>query len=134
MKLVYERLPRVTWPHGRYTFGLRSFLGQLGREHGGAAGARSANLLGIQVTARAILRFLHALALPAVITPHIIGLDEWAWKRRERYGAIVVDLERNQSIALLPDRSQKTVAQWLKHYPTINMVARDLSQGVCSRY
>lgn len=127
-RIFAERLPRVTSPHGRYTFGLRSFLGQLGREHGGAAGARSANLLGIQVTARAILRFLHALALPAVITPHIIGLDEWAWKRRERYGAIVVDLERNQSIALLPDRSQKTVAQWLKHYPTINMVARDRSK------
>jgi transposase len=74
------------------------------------------------------LRFLHALTLPAVITPHVIGLDEWAWKRRERYGAIIVDLERNRPIALLPDRSQKTVAQWLKRYPTINMVARDRSK------
>ena len=133
-RIFAERLPQVTSSHGRYTFGLRHFLGQLGREHGGASGARSANLLGIQVTARAILRFLHALALPVVITPHVIGLDEWAWKRRERYGAIVVDLERNRPIALLPDRSQKTVAQWLKHYPSINIVARDLSQGVRSRY
>lgn len=127
-RIFAERLPHVTSSHGRYTFGLRSFLGQLGREHGGAAGARSAKLLGIQVTARAILRFLHALALPAVITPHAIGLDEWAWKRRERYGAIVVDLERNQPIALLPDRSQKTVAQWLKYYPSITIVARDRSK------
>src|SRR5258708_13208556 len=26
-----ERLPQVTSPHGRFTFGLRQFLGQLGR-------------------------------------------------------------------------------------------------------
>ena len=118
----------MTSPHGRYTFGLRHFLGQLGREHGEAAGERSAHLLGIQVTARAVLRFLHARTLPDVIAPQIIGLDDWAWKRRERYGAIIVDLERNRPIALLSDRSQKTVAQWLKRYPPITMVARDRSK------
>jgi transposase len=127
-RIFAERLPQVTSSHGRYTFGLRHFLGLLGREQGGAAGERLANLLGIQVTARAVLRFLHALALPAVITPQVIGLDDWAWKRRERYGAIVVDLERNRPIALLADRSQKTVVQWLKRYPTINIVARDRSK------
>jgi hypothetical protein len=87
----------------------KNFAGQLGREHGGAAGERLADLLGIQVTSRAVLRFLHALALPSVIAPHVIGLDDWAWKRRKRYGAIVVDLERNRPIALRADRSQKTV-------------------------
>jgi hypothetical protein len=71
------------------------------------------------------LRFIHALPLPAIVDPQIIGIDDWAWKRRERYGAIVVDLERNRPIALLPDRSQKTAAQWLKCYPTITIVARD---------
>jgi transposase len=39
-----------------------------------------------------------------------------------------VDLERNRPIALLPNRSQKTVAQWLKRYPTITIVARDRSK------
>jgi transposase len=131
-RIFAERLPQVTSPHGRYTFGLRHFLGLLGREHGGAAGERGAHLLGIQVTARAILRFLHALALPAVITPRIIGIDEWAWKRRERYGAIIVDLERNKPIALLPDRSKPTVTHWLKCYPTITIVARDRSKEFAS--
>jgi len=127
-RIFTERLSQVTSPHGRYTFGLRQFLGQLGREQGGASGARSAQLLGLETTSRAVLRFIHALPLPAVVDPQIIGIDDWAWKRRERYGAIVVDLERNQPIALLPDRSQKTVAQWLKRYPTITIVARDRSK------
>ncbi len=127
-RIFVERLPQVTSAHGRFTFGLRESLGQLGREQGGASGARSATLLGMQVTARAILRFMHTLPLPPITSPRIIGLDEWAWKRGQRYGAIVVDLEGNKPIALLPDRSQQTVIHWLKRYPTIIIVARDRSK------
>jgi transposase len=39
-----------------------------------------------------------------------------------------VDLERNKPIALLADRSQQTVIQWRKRYPTITIVARDRSK------
>jgi len=127
-RIFTERLPQITSPHGRFTFGLRQFLGQLGREQGGASGARSATLQGLQVTARAILRFMQALPLPAIAPPRVIGLDEWAWKRGQRYGAIVVDLERKKPIALLPDRSKPTVVQWLKRYPSIKIVARDRSK------
>ncbi|HEX6483427.1 MAG TPA: transposase [Ktedonobacteraceae bacterium] len=82
----------------------------------------------VQVTARAILRFMHSLPLPAIAPPRIIGLDDWAWKRGQRYGAVVVDLERKKPIALLADRSQEAVAGWLKRYPTIQIVARDRSK------
>ena len=127
-QIFAERLPHVTSSHGRYTFGLRLFLGHLGREHGGASGVHSAKLLGIQVTARAILRFMHTLRLPPIVAPRVIGLDEWAWKRRQRYGALVVDLERNKPIALLADRSKPTIVHWLKEHPTIQIVARDRSK------
>jgi transposase len=70
-----ERLPQITSPHGRFTFGLRQFLGQLGRVQGGASGARSATLQGLQVTARGILRFMQALPLPAIAPPRVIGLE-----------------------------------------------------------
>ncbi len=127
-RIFTERLPQVTSPHGRYTFGLRQFLGQLGQEQGGALGARSAKLQGMETTSRAILRFMHALPLPPIVDPQIIGIDEWAWKRGQRYGAIIVDLVRKKQIALLPDRSQQTVIQWLKRYPSIKIVARDRSK------
>jgi len=131
-RIFTERLPQITSPHGRFTFGLRQFLGQLGREQGGASGARSAALQGLQVTARTILRFMQALPLPAIAPPRVIGLDEWAWKRGQRYGAIVVDLERTKPIALLADRSRQTVAGWLKEHPTIQIVARDRSKEFAS--
>src|SRR5689334_926119 len=59
----------------------------------------------------------HALPLPPFAPVHIIGLDDWAWKRRERYGAIIVDLERGTPIALLADRSQEAVRPWLEQHP-----------------
>lgn len=127
-RIFTERLPQVTSSHGRFTFGLRQLLGQLGREQGGASAERSATLQGMQVTARAILRFMHALPLPPIAPPQIIGLDEWAWKRSKRYGTIIVDLERKKPIALLADRSQQTVVHWLKQHPTIQIVARDRSK------
>ncbi len=127
-RIFTERLPQVTPPHGRFSFGLRQFLSQLGREQGGASAARSAALSGVQVTPRAILRFMHALPLPPIAAPRIIGLDEWAWKRGQCYGALIVDLERKKPIALLPDRSKPTVVHWLKHHPTIQVVARDRSK------
>ena len=127
-RIFAERLPQVTSPHGRFTFGLREELAQLGREQGGAAAARSTRLQGVQATPRAILRLMHALPLPPIVDPQVIGLDEWAWKRGQHYGAIIVDLERKKPIALLPDRSQQTVAHWLKRHPTIKIVARDRSK------
>ena len=70
----------------------------------------------------------HALPLPPFAPVHIIGLDDWAWKRRERYGAIIVDLERGTPIALLADRSQEAVRPWLEQHPIIDLVARDRSK------
>lgn len=131
-RIFTERLPQVTSPHGRFTFGLRLFLGQLGREHGGASGAKSAAHSGIRVTERSVLRFMYAIALAPIHAPRIIGLDDWAWKRGQRYGAIVVDLERSKPIALLANRSQPTVAQWLRDHPSIQIVARDRSKEFTS--
>lgn len=127
-RIFTERLPQVTTPHGRFTLALQQWLARLGQEHGGTSGARSAKLQGLQISGRVILRRLHALPLPAFAPPRVIGLDDWAWKRRERYGATIVDLERGKPIALLAERSQACVTRWLKRHPTITVVARDRSK------
>jgi transposase len=57
--------------------------------------------------------------------PRVLAIDDWAWRRGHRYGTILVDLERNRVIDLLPDRQAETVAGWLRKYPSIQIVARD---------
>lgn len=132
-RIFSERLPQVTTPHGRYTFGLRQFLGQLGQEQGGASGVRSAKLQEMETTSRAILRFMHALPLPPIVDPQIIGIDEWAWKSRQRYGTIIVDLERKKPIALLPDRSRASGHPMDETLPNHQNRGARSKQGVCSR-
>jgi hypothetical protein len=43
----------------------------------------------------------------------------------DRYGTILVDLERNQVVDLLPDRQAETLAAWLRKHPGVEIVARD---------
>ncbi len=51
---------------------------------------------------------MHALPLPSIAPPRIIVLDGWAWKRGQRYGALVVDLERKR-----PTRMEEgKVGEW----------------------
>ena len=59
--------------------------------------------------------------------PQVLGVDEWAWRRGQRYGTILVNLEDHQVLDLLPERSADTVAQWLAQHPTVTIVCRDRS-------
>ena len=34
----------------------------------------------------------------------VLGIDHFAWKRGQRYGTLICDLEQRQIIDLLPDR------------------------------
>jgi hypothetical protein len=54
-------------------------------------------------------------------------VDEWAWRRGQRYGTILVNVEDHHVIDLLPERSADTVAAWLAWHPTVTVVCRDRS-------
>lgn len=55
----------------------------------------------------------------------IVGIDDWSWRKSQRYGTIIVDLERREVMDILEDRSVASVAQWLKQRPSIEVVSRD---------
>ncbi len=42
-----------------------------------------------------------------------------------RYGTLICDLERRNTIALLPDREPATAEAWLRQWPDIMVIARD---------
>jgi transposase len=75
-----------------------------------------------------ILRLIRQSQLPLPAEPKVIGVDDWAWKRGQRYGTLICDLERGLPIDLLADREVETVSAWLQKHPSIQVVSRDGSK------
>ena len=55
----------------------------------------------------------------------ILGVDDWAWKKGQTYGTILVDLEKRCPIELLADRKEETLTAWLRTHPEIEVISRD---------
>jgi transposase len=55
----------------------------------------------------------------------VVGVDDWAWKKGQSFGTILVDLETRQVVDLLPTRSAKVLSAWLEQHPEVAVVTRD---------
>jgi transposase len=92
---------------------------------GGEAGARLGGRLALRTSPDTLLRLVQEAPRPAAAAPQGLGVDAWAWRRGQRDGTILVNLEDHQVLDRLPERSADTVAQWRAQSPTVTIVCRD---------
>jgi hypothetical protein len=90
-KIFVERLPDLCRPYAQRTKRLQEALRQLGLSMGGQKGADVGSEHGIDGSRDTILRLVHQSEQLAKSEPHVIGLDDWAWKRRMRYGTLICE-------------------------------------------
>ncbi len=62
---------------------------------------------------------------PEAETPQVLGVDDWAQRKGQTYGTILVDLEKHRVIDLYDDRSAESLAKWLEDHPGIEIISRD---------
>ena len=75
-------------------------------------------------------RLVRRRAVPGGIDiVRIVGVDDFACKRGQRYGTLPCDLEHRRIVDLLPNRESGTVADWLAAHPEITVVSRDRGGG-----
>ncbi len=124
-RIFTERIPEVTKPWARKTQRLGQKLQIIGLALGGAAGARLCPQIGIVACGSTLLNHLKQLSLPEFAVPKILGVDDFAFCKGQRYGTILVDLELNQPIALLADRKAETLTDWLIQHPGVEILSRE---------
>ncbi|XXF65583.1 transposase [Thermoanaerobacterium thermosaccharolyticum] len=52
-------------------------------------------------------------------------MDDFAIKKRESYGTIMVDISTHQILDMISSRECEAVCEWLKTYPNLQVVSRD---------
>ncbi len=123
-----ERLPVLVRPYARRTRRMTDLVARVGAALGGEAGARLLPFLGATASADTVLREVRRAPTPTIAAPRVIGVDEWARRKGHTYGTILVDLERREPVALLPERSSESFAAWLREHPGVEVIARARSE------
>jgi transposase len=98
---------------------------EIGLATSGKGGEGLCPKLGIRISDVPLLWSLHLVAPPAVGKVGVVGIDDWSWRRGQRYGRIIVDLQTHKIVELLPERTVESVAAWLAFHPGIEIVSRD---------
>ena len=70
---------------------------------------------------------LHRHPVPEAPVPRVLGVDDWAWRKGRAWGTILIDLEKQRPVDVLPDRTADGLKRWLEAHPGIEVVARDRS-------
>jgi transposase len=120
-----ERLPGVVKAFARRTERLAEAQREIGLALGGQAGARHSVQLHMPTSPDTLLRLVGDSSEAAVANPKVLGIDDWAWRKRQRYGTILIDLERHCVVDILSDRSVDSVAAWLQAHPGVEIISRD---------
>jgi transposase len=122
-----ERLQGIARAHGRQTDRACEIIRLVGYVAGGRAGQRLLLRLAINTSDDTVLRRVKQAAPEANTAPAIrnLGVDDWAWRKGQNYGTILVDLDLHRVADLLPDRSSESLSLWLQQHPAIATIARD---------
>jgi hypothetical protein len=101
-------------PHARQTKRSDEIIAVVGRALGGRPGRRLMGRFGTPLSAETLIRHVKGAArlpaLPQVV--RVFGVDDWAWRKGQNFGTILVDLERSQVVDLLPTRSADSLVEW----------------------
>lgn len=120
-----ERLPAVLAPYARSTAILTDLHRLIGFALGGEPGSRLAGKLAMPTSGDTLLRRITTAPDGPEPVYRFVGLDDFALRKGQVYGTILIDLERGRVIDLFDGRDGAPVEAWLKAHPGVEVITRD---------
>lgn len=113
--------------YSRMTERCADFICTLALETSCEGCARICKTLGIRTSGDTVIRLLLRKyeCLPKPETGDVIGVDDFAYKKRNTYGTIIVNEKTHESVALLEGRDGEALREWFKNNKQIKVVTRD---------
>jgi transposase len=125
-KIFAEPIPEIARSYARWTTRVGEIIRLIGYTAGGLPGSRILDRLAIPISDDTVIRAVRASSEDSGGDPiRHIGVDDWAWRKGQSYGTILVDLDKHQVIDLLPDRSVESSQAWLERHPGVEVITRD---------
>src|SRR6266699_434010 len=124
-KVFAERLPDLVQPWARVSNRLVEELKAIGLAASAEVSERLAPRLGMKVKAPTLLRYLRTIEDPPKADVTVLGIDDFALSRGDKYGTILINIATGDPLDLLPDRTAEAVKPWLSTHPEIQVVSRD---------
>ncbi|MDK2905902.1 MAG: transposase [Eubacteriaceae bacterium] len=134
VRTVAETFNGFLNPNRRMTQRCEDFICMLAMETSCEGCARICQAMNLHISGDSVIRFLteHYEAQPAPVCSETIGVDDFAFKKRSRYGTVIVDEATHKPVAVLNGRDSNTLKAWLRQNRQVKRITRDRAGAYAS--
>ena len=134
VKTITESFEGFLSPYGRMTQRCIDFVSMLALETSCEGAARICKSMSLKISGDTIIRLLQRQCelQEKPTCSSIVGVDDFAFKKRHKYGTIIVDGHTHKTVAIFEGRDGKTLKEWLRENKHIKVVTRDRASAYAS--
>ncbi|MEV7676887.1 ISL3 family transposase [Streptomyces sp. NPDC088752] len=119
-----EQVPGLTVRYQRRIPRLQCLVEDVGVVLAGRGGSRMLRILNIRLSRIAVLAQLMRVSLPPLVTPRVLGVDDFAL-HGGTYGTLLVDATTRLPLTLWEGRDAEQLGRWLHEHPGVEVACRD---------